>query len=624
MADHLTNPLGEQQLFAKSFRSERLPDQMATEPPPKQLKYGAYFPARYNRLDIELWCFRTGRTREKGGLGKAEHFWNIISLLYGKNNPVGNKSKFFIRNPWSEDIITALCENRYVGVGGCAGSTKSETLALWVLVNFLCNPRHTLCVVMSTSIKEAKRRIWGSLVDFIRAIPAPGLPLQVIDSTGTIRYRFQSDTDKLSDRSTIALVAAERKQERDAVGKLIGMHNALVVVVADELSELTPAILEYALPGGNLTSNPDYQFVGLSNPVSYYDPFGVLWKPKAGWMSVNVEDSFWETEFGVAIHFDGTKSPNIAAGKTLFPFLPTAQKIEEAKRAEGGENSLRFWRMVRGFFAPMGQEDLIYAEQDIVKYKGDEPAIWGDQPLQRCAALDPGFTNGGDRSIVYLGTLGLSKDRVMTLNYDRFVELVEDVTSPEERSYQIARKFMELCVANGIPPRNAAVDATGAGGPFCDIVSTVWSREILRVKFGGKASEQPVSLTDPAKGFERYYDRVTEIWYSGVELLRQGQLKGIAPQMAHEMTARKYGTTGADKRIYAESKVDMKLRTKKSPDIADAGFILLALCRERLGFGARYTSDQQKLRKATPGAWRNLRARVGAVRFGALPVNVPR
>lgn len=582
--------------------------------------YGLYFPARYSRLDIELYCFRVGRATEKGGLGKAEHFWNIISLLWGKNNPIRNKSKYFIRNPWSEEIIDALCANRYVGVGGCAGSTKSETLALWVLVSFLCNPRHTLGIIISTSLKEAKKRIWGSLVDFIRAIPAPGLPLQVVDYSGTIRYL--SPTFKSSDRSTISLVAAERKQEKEAVGKLIGMHNDLVIVVADELSELTGALLEYAFPGGNLASNPDYQFVGLSNPVSYYDPFGLLWKPKDGWMSINVESSFWETEFGVGIHFDGMKSPNILAGKTLYPFLPTAQKIEEAKRAEGGENSLRFWRMVRGFFAPMGQEDLIYAEQDIVKFKGEEPAIWGDQPLTKCAALDPGFTNGGDRSIVYLGTIGQSKDRAHTLNYDRYVELVEDVTSDEERSYQIARQFKELCEREGIAPRHAAVDATGAGGPFCDIVSTIWSREILRVKFGGKASAQPVSLTDPALGHERYFDRVTEIWYSGKELLRQGQIKGISPEMAREMSARKYGTTGAEKKIYAESKVDMKFRTKKSPDIADAGFILLALCRERLGFGARYTAEQRKGNKSTPGAWRDLRARLGCPRRGGLPVNL--
>lgn len=566
---------------------------------------------------MELWCFKQGRSTDKGGLGKAEHFWRVVELLYSKNNPVKNKSKYFIRNPWSEDMIDELCAFRYVGVGGCAGSTKSETLALWVLINFLADPKNTLGVIMSTSIKEAKRRIWGSLVDFIRAIPAPGLPLQVIESSGTIRY--SSPTFKSSDRSTISLVAAERKQERDAVGKLIGMHNGFVLVVADELSELTPAILEYALPGGNLSSNPDYQFVGLSNPVSFYDPFGLLWKPAAGWTSINVDDTRWLTEYGVAIHFDGTKSPNVLAGKTIYPFLPTIEKIEDAKRAEGGENSLRFWRMIRGFFSPMGQEDLIYAEQDIVKYQGDAPAVWSDQPLIKCAGLDPSFTNGGDRTIAYFGTLGLSRDGIRVLNFDEWIELVEDVTSKEERSYQIARQFKEACEKRGILPRNAAVDSTGAGAPFCDVLNVIWSREILRIKFGGKASDLPVSLTDPALGHERYHDRVTELYYSGKELLRQGQLKGISPAMAREMTARKYGTTGAEKKIYVESKADMKLRTKKSPDIADAGFILLALCRERHGFGARFTKSQQGV---TVGMWRNVRARLGARQ--AMPMNLNR
>lgn len=595
---------------------------MPDETPTKRLMYGAYFPARYSRLDMELWCFRTGRPVEKGGMGKAEHFWNIVALLWGKNNPIRNRSKYFVRNPWSEDIIDALCANRYVGIGGCAGSSKSETLALWVLVNFLCNPRHTLCIVLSTSLKEARQRIWGYILEFVRAIPAPGLPLHIIDTSGIIRYL--SPTVKTSDRSSISLVAGERKQEKEAIGKLIGKHNDLVIVVADELSELTGALLEYAFPGGNLTSNPDYQFVGLSNPVSYYDPFGLLWKPKDGWMSITVEDTFWHTELGVGIHFDGLKSPNITGGKNIYPFLPTAQKVADAERAEGGVNSLRFWRMIRGFFAPMGQEDLIYSEQDIMKFKGDEPAIWGDQQLTRVAALDPGFTNGGDRTIAYLGSLGISKDGIKTLNFDKYVELVEDVTSQEERAYQIARQFKELCEKEGVMPRNAAIDATGAGGPFCDIVSVVWSREILRVKFGGAASDLPVSLTDPAKGFERYFDRVTEIWYSGKELLRNGQLKGISPDMAREMSARKYGTTGAKKLIYAESKVDMKVRTKRSPDIADAGFILLTLCRERLGFGAKLTAAQQQRATNVPGAWRAVRQRLGAPLRGGLPMNLPR
>lgn len=576
----------------------------------KMPKYGMLFPSKWSALDIELHCFKTGRTVEQGGLGKAEHFWRVVQILWGPQNKVNNKVKIFIRNPWSEKIIDALCEHRYVGVGGCAGSTKSETCALWLLVTYLSDPRNTLGGVLSTSLKEARKRIWGSMVDFVRAIPAPGLPLKVVDSMGIIRY--DSPSFRASDKASLFLIAAERKQEKEAVGKLIGMHNENVIIVADELSELTPSVNEYAFPGGNLTSNPRYQYIGLSNPGSYYDPFAMLWKPKDGWTSITVESEEWETELGIGIHFDGVKSPNVLAGKTIYAFLPTKEKIDDAKKAEGGENSIRFWRMIRGFMCPEGQEQLIYAESDIVKFHGDEPASWADQPLIRGAALDPGFTNGGDRSKLKFGNLGLTKDGIKCLGYDKTIELTEDVTNKsEERAYQIARQAIEACIKEGVLPRYFGVDATGAGGPFADILATLWSREIYRCHFGGKASDLPVSLTDPKLGYERYYDRVTEIWYTGRELLRQGQLKGISPEMARQMSARKYGTTGAEKRIYAESKVDMKLRTGFSPDDADAGFILIDLFRQRAGFGAQFSRQEARTHQ---GNWRNVVRKLGARR----------
>jgi hypothetical protein len=239
--------------------------------------------------------------------------------------------------------------------------------------------------------------------------------------------------------------------------------------------------------------------------------------------------------------------------------------------------------MLRGFMSPVGQEDLIYSGPDIIKFKGNTPAIWGDGTLIRVAALDPAFVNGGDRIIVYFGTIGRDKNGQLVLQFDDFVELRIDATSKEEPAFQIAKQFKEQCEQRNIPPSNVAVDNTGGGGPFCDVVATVWSPEILRVNFGGKASEVAVSLTDGRPSHERYYNRVAEIWYSGKELLRQGQIRGIGPKLAEEMTLRHYGTTGAKKLIYVESKEDMKLRLQRSPDIADAAFILIDLCRTRFG-----------------------------------------
>lgn len=587
----------------------------------KRRKYELLFPANWTAFDIELYCFREGRTVEQGGLGKNEHFWNAVGFCWGPNNPVKNTTKYFLRNPWSEDIVEELCIHNYVAVGGAAGSTKSETCAMWLLMKYLSNSRKYLGVVMSTSLKEAKRRIWGSLIGFVNAVPNHVLPLKVLSSFGIIRY--ESATYVADDRACLTLVAAERSKEREAIGKLIGMHQYEVGVIGDELSELPESILEYALPGGNLSSNPKFQFVGLSNPNSYFDSFGKFWEPKDGWTSVNVDSYRWETKYGIGLHFDALKSPNIPFIKYVtpdgVPYLPTSEKVEAAKEAEGGENSLRFWRMLRGFMSPVGQEDLIYSGPDIIKYKGTEPAIWGDTPLVRVAALDPAFVNGGDRIILYFGTIGRDKNGQLVLQYDEFIELRIDATSKEEPAFQIASQLKTQCDKRNIPPRNVAIDSTGGGGPFCDVVATMWSPEILRVPFGGKASERPVSLTDSRPSDERYYNKVAEIWYSGKELLRQGQLKGIAPKLAEEMTIRHYGTTGAKKLIYVESKADMKLRCQRSPDIADAAFILVDLCRERFGLSF-FPTPVEGPHARPPKRWRDI-GRLKRARL-AIPTNL--
>lgn len=89
--------------------------------------------------------------------------------------------------------------------------------------------------------------------------------------------------------------------------------------------------------------------------------------------------------------------------------------------------------------------------------------------------------------------------------------------------------------------------------------------------------------------------------------------------MALEMTQRKYGTVGSEKKIYAESKVDMKLRTKQSPDVADAGFILLDLCRQRLGFVAVImVQGPSGFMHRQKSSWGNLRRKLSAKR------NMPR
>lgn len=483
---------------------------------------------------------------------------------------------------------------------------NSDFFAVWAIVNWLCAPTQTMVMVTSTTLKESRRRIWGSIRDYFQAVP--GLPGKVVDSMGHIRLDDGSGTTKFSEKCGIVLVPCEKSKEKAAVGKLIGTKNQRVFLIADELSELVESILEVALPGGNLTSNEYFQLVGLSNPNSYYDPFGKLATPKDGWSSITVEDEEWDTVYGKALHFDALKSPNVMAGQVIYKFLPTQQKVDDALK-DNDANSARFYRMMRGFWCPEGSEDTVYSESEILKFQASSPIIWAAEGT-RVAALDPAFTNGGDRSVLYFGTYGVNKDGLPSLNLDRCVILNEDVTNKDEpRSYQIARKFRQLCEEEGVLPQHAAFDATGAGIAFGDIVRVVWSDRVLRIFFGGAASERPTSLGDPTPANERYVNRVTEIWFSAKELIRGHQLGGVSPELAKEMCARKYTTRkGNSLRMMVESKDVMKSHFGQSPDLADAALMLVDLCKQRLGFGAD-AATQRPAVDAGGGRWRDVAGR---------------
>jgi len=84
--------------------------------------------------------------------------------------------------------------------------------------------------------------------------------------------------------------------------------------------------------------------------------------------------------------------------------------------------------------------------------------------------------------------------------------------------------------------------------------------------------------------------------------MRTGQIRGVTATLARELCARTYSTKkGSNMRLVAEPKPDMKMRIGKSPDEADAALMLVALCREKFGFGA----DRKSETKNSPTA-RNL------------------
>lgn len=507
------------------------------------------------------------------------YFWRIADLLWNRDDL---PEHMFIKHPWAEKIVHECIHNKYLAVGGAASSGKSHTLAGYGIITWLARPRDTLVLMTSTTLREARKRIWGSVISLLSVID--GAPINIRDSIGSANY--VDENGQTFDRAGLSLIAAEKSRTREAIGKFIGLKQKHVLLIGDELGELSEAIQQAAL--ANLSKNPKFEFKGLSNPASRFDAFGVWSTPKDGWDAVTPEtDDEWTTKWGGKyVRLDGERSPNILAGATLYPFLPTYEKIEEDKLLLG-ETSRAYYRMVRAVFFDSDEVEGIYGEAEIIKAGAmNKVEFVGKSTL--IAGVDPAFTNGGDRTILYTARVGYDKTGQYAIQFDECLHLNDDATNKAmPRTYQIVHQIKKECEKRGIQPQDVAVDATGAGSPFCDVLAGEWSDAFLRVSFGGKASDKRVSMNSQLTGEELYMNRVSELWFVGKEFMRTKQVFGLTAELAKEFCSRRYDMVKSGTlRVKVEPKSELKARMGQSPDMADAAFVALDLARQRHGLVA--------------------------------------
>ena len=513
---------------------------------------------------------------------KEYYFWRLCDEIWNKDEVV---DPLMVRHPWAEDIIKAAIENKYVAVGGAASSGKSHTMAAWGIINWLAAPDETLVLLTSTTLREARKRIWGSVISLLHGLKKEGAPFKIRDSIGNVA--FINDQGTLFERAGLSLIAAEKSKTREAVGKFIGIKQKRVFLIADELSELSEAILNAGL--SNLSKNPYFSLVGMSNPSSRFDAFGVWSTPKDTWESVNIEvDDSWETKWGGKyIRLDGERSPNVLAGENKYPWLPTEEKLQEDADLLG-RHSRGYMRMVRAVFFDSDETETVYTESELVNSGSMGKAQWNNEPVN-IAGFDPAFTTGGDRSIIYFGKVGVDKSGQFVCELTEAVQINDDATNKAvPRSYQIARLVKEHCDKRKVTASNFAIDATGAGQPLADVLATEFGEDILRVSFGGKASDKRVSSKSKEIGRDLYVNRVSELWFVGKELCRTKQLYGIDSELAKEITSRNYDVikNSANLKMKLEPKLAYKSRFGQSPDLADAAFLCLDLARQRHGLVA--------------------------------------
>ena len=516
-------------------------------------------------------------------------FWEVANDLWNRD-PEDEK---FAKHKWSWRIIRACCQEKYVAIGGAAGGGKSYVLAGWAWVNFLADPKNTMVLVTSTDLTGARRRIWGYIMSLSKFLPDP--PCRFRDSIGSIVY---CDGDGIDDNAGIKLIAADKSQSKDKVGKMIGTHNKNVILIADELSDISENV-QTAFTG-NLVNNPHSQMVGLSNPGSRFNPFGIFATPKGGWEAVNTDQDYeWRTALGgLYIRLDSEDSPNFDdedtpnyVGNRYYPYLPTRESIDEAldtlgATREEAAKSRNFMRFQRAVFFDSDDEDTVYTEPELLRAGAIKRTKLHKPEL--IAGFDPTYSSGGDKSVLTFGEVGWDEYGQLCVQHKEIVYIYTDVTNKvDPYTLQVSEKVKKECLARGVKVENLAVDATAGGAAICDMLQLQWAPGFLRVQFGGAASDMRIKNDSRITGKDRYRNRASELFFIGKQFLLGRQFYGIPAVVAKQMCERialepTKGEHGLIMQV--EPKKAFRLRKGYSPDETDSFLVLVELARQRFSF----------------------------------------
>lgn len=577
-------------------------------------KYNLWWQPTVDPLAMELDMIRHGGkwTTNKGetaGEGLFFHFRKFQELAWpGK---VWQKGPFV--NYWAEKCLEVYLNYKYIGGMGCAASGKSDSFGGNVLTDWYAWADCTTVLVSSTDLKSLELRIWGMIKRYHKEAKSlhQWLPGYLIEGKQMLILdpREEAANDGRDFKNGIAAVACKRGNQYVGLGPLIGIHNKRVRLLADECNLMPRAFLDAA---ANLSKCEDFKLVGLGNPNETTNAHGVLCEPSdelGGWegsIDQTPGTKTWPTKFpnGICLQLPGSDSPNLKAPDgepPPFPFLITRQQMLDDAKIWGRDDW--HYTMMTEARMPRGQGSRrVLTKQMCQKFGAFGPPQWRDSRITKIAFLDAAYRGtGGDRCVFgelqfgyevepppkpdELASALIFQDSskkpqrqivnlvdlmIVPISAERGADLAED---------QIARFVMQQCDSRGIPAENFFLDS-GMRTSLVQTFSRIWSPWIGSVDCGGRPSETEVSaeIKTPCKDY--YSKFITELWFSVRLTVESQQFRGMTEEACSEFSQREWKMVAGNK-IEVESKEEMKLKTGRSPDLADAVAIGLYGCRQR-------------------------------------------
>ena len=406
-----------------------------------------------------------------------------------------------------EEVLTALTGNRRVAVKAGNGLGKGFCAAVAVLWFIYAHPDTAIVLSTAPTFRQVRHILWRQIHRLYR--PA----------AETLGGKMLDTRWELSDERYAMGLSA------DSADQFQGFHSPNMFIVVDEAEGVSDEIYE-AVESVMTSADPLLLLIG--NPTTMEGAFR---------RAFHEERKLYRT-----ITISALESPNVRAGRVVFPGLTTSKWVQERREVWGEENPA-YRARVLGEFPEQGDDTLI-SLRDI------EAAV-------DCLPPSPSPESDGSEPVtlaVDVARYGSDRSVILRRRGDR----VEDI--------QVLRKMDTMQLAARVAasirehePAQLCIDEVGVGAGVVDRLREM-GHTVRGVNVANRARQERTYTNLRAEG----YCTLAERFSSGrISIPADNQLIG-------ELAAMRYGYDTQTNRLKIESKDDMRKRGLPSPDKADA------------------------------------------------------
>jgi hypothetical protein len=483
-----------------------------------------------------------------------------------------------------------------------AGTGKSVDCAKIGCLFWLSKPTEHACIVATTTIASAKKRIWGYVNELMNKT---AIPLDYEIKGNPPKCVTPVPRGQQADEIHSMLVVAAKEGDSDrAIRDIIGHHPKKgILVILDECTDLN---IELYGSMDNLEQGVEFcQIIGVGNAKDKDDLHGSMATPENGWDSVDPDtDRVWYTKHenrnGVCLFFHPYDSPAIhekdpVKKDLLGKFLMTEEKITK-KVKKFGANSEGYYRFVLGFWRKQEVDKYIVTRNFLEEHKVQEPVHWaGYYKLLPVAGLDTAIKAEGKGCVLRFGIMGVDVKGNVVVDFRsdellHYIHISRHTSVSAER--QLCEQVLEYLMRYDCSLQYLAIDSTGLGRMCAELIRTVYANKSgipyeqvpSPMKVMSSRSPNAKVKEDPNLHVIPPYEQ----WVAIRQLMSHHQLKGLDMQAFQQLSKRK--VINKNGKMFLEEKEEYISRMRvsdpenaTSPDEADAMALALQVAIHRRG-----------------------------------------